>query len=215
MNQAEHTENKTAARANEHHEHHDPVANKMGMWLFLFTEVILFGMLFLSFAVYLYKYRWEFRSGSAHLEIILGAINTVILLTSSLTVVLAIAALQKDNRSQCIRYLAMTIFLSLGFMLIKAIEWSGKIADGIYPNGPHLEELEPGEKIFFGLYFVMTGMHAFHVILGAVVIAAAAVLVHKGKIHRERIGFLENTGLFWHLVDMVWIFLFPLFYLIG
>ena len=194
--------------------HYDPTANKIGMWLFLFTEVVLFGMLFLAYAVYLSQYKWDFRLASAHLDRSLGALNTILLLTSSLTMALSIAAIRKDNKTQSIRFLLVTIFFALCFLAIKSIEWKGKIADGIYPNGPHLAKLPQGEQVFFGLYFLMTGIHALHVIIGAAVICWAAWGVGHGKISSRRADFLENTGLFWHLVDMVWIFLFPLFYLI-
>jgi cytochrome c oxidase subunit 3 len=198
-----------------HAEHHDPVAGKLGMWLFLFTEVLMFGMLFLAYAVYLYQYKNDFQVGSATLNRPVGAINTLILLTSSLTMVLAVGALTKGKNKRCIVMLILTVLCAMTFMVIKGFEWSAKFEHGIYPGSPEFTDMARGQIIFYGLYFVMTGLHALHVLTGAVVMLIAAVFIHKGKIHQERIGFLENTGLFWHLIDLIWIYLFPLFYLVG
>ncbi len=198
-----------------HAEHYDPEAIKIGMWLFLFTEVLLFGTLFIVYGVYLSDFTWQFRKGSAALNIPIGAINTVILLTSSLTMALAIAALQRSNRKLCFRMASFTLLFALAFLVIKAFEWGGKFEHGIYPGSPLFEDLTKGEIVFFGLYFTMTGLHALHVIVGMAVIFWAMALVRTGKVHQDRSVFLENTGLYWHLVDLVWIYLFPLFYLIS
>ena len=173
------------------HDHFDAVANKLGFWLFLFTEVFLFGMLFMVFAIYLAKFTAEFRASSAHLDVLMGATNTLVLLTSSLTMAFAIT-----------------------FCVIKYFEWTHKIHNGIFLTSPILAEMDRGEQLFYGLYYTMTGFHAFHVLVGSILIIVAMVLVGKGKVHKDRISFIENAGLFWHLVDLVWIYLFPLFYLI-
>ncbi len=198
----------------EHSEHYDAVASRIGMWLFLFTEVLMFGMLFLAYAVYLYKYKNQFQMASIHLDRPIGAVNTIILITSSLTMALAIAAIQKANKKRCLIFLAITVLCAATFCTIKGFEWSDKFHHEIYPRSPLFEDLPRGEAVFFGLYFVMTGIHALHVMVGAIVILLAFLLVLKNKINAERVSFLQNTGLFWHLVDMVWIYLFPLFYLI-
>ncbi|MEW6074031.1 MAG: cytochrome c oxidase subunit 3 family protein [Planctomycetota bacterium] len=203
------------APAASHPVPYDPVGGKLGMWLFLFTEVLLFGTLFLAFGVYLYGYTWQFRRGSAALDIPIGAINTLILLTSSLTMALAIAALQRGRRILARRFLWATIACALAFLVIKGFEWNGKFHHGLYPGGERLAELTRGEQVFFGLYFTMTGLHALHVLVGVVVILWAMRLVAIGRVSPERSVFLENTGLYWHLVDLVWIYLFPLFYLIS
>lgn len=198
-----------------HEEHYDPVAIKIGMWLFLFTEVLLFGTLFIVYAVYLTDFTWQFRKGSATLNIPIGAINTVILLTSSLTMALSIAALQRSNRKLFSLMTSLTLLFALAFLVIKTFEWGGKFEHGIYPGSPLFEDFTKGEIVFFGLYFTMTGLHALHVIIGMAVIVWALFLVRAGKVHADRLVFLENTGLYWHLVDLVWIYLFPLFYLIS
>ena len=198
-----------------HEELYDPIGGKIGMWLFLFTEVLLFGALFLAFGVYLYMYTWQFRQGSAQLNIPIGTVNTAILLTSSLTMALSIAALQRGGKALAKGLLWVTIACALAFLVIKSFEWNGKFAHGIYPGSEHLGEMTQGEQVFFGLYFVMTGLHAFHVIVGIAVILWAWRKVDTDQVTPERTLFLENIGLYWHLVDLVWIYLFPLFYLIS
>jgi cytochrome c oxidase subunit 3 len=198
-----------------HHEHHDPIAGKIGMWLFLFTEVLLFGAMFIAFAMYLQLYRFDFMAGSGQLDRLLGAGNTVILLTSSLTMALSIAALAREKLRLSLGMLAATVALALGFMVVKSFEWGAKFGHGLYPTSDTMLAKPEGEQVFYGLYFTMTGLHAFHVLVGAVVILWAMVLVAKRRIRSDRLVTLENVGLYWHLVDMVWIFLVPLFYLIG
>ena len=199
----------------EHVEHYDPAGDKMGFWLFLFTEVILFGILFLAFAIYLNKFPFDFREGSSHLDVPKGALNTVILLTSSLTMALAIAVLQRGKKGLSILLMGLTVLCAVGFCIIKSFEWGEKFEHGIYLKSPVLGDMSEGLQLYYGLYFVMTGTHALHVIIGAILIITVMVLVGMGKVHKDRIGLIENAGLFWHLVDLVWIFLFPLFYLIG
>ncbi len=185
------------------------------MWLFLFTELLLFGTLFIVFAVYLDKYRWEFQAGSAHLDTKLGAINTAILLTSSLTMALSIAALERSKKALSLFLMTVTLLFALAFLGIKTMEWGEKFHHDIYPHSATVLEMHGGEQLFYGLYFVMTGLHALHIIVGAIAILFAMWRVKANKTTRDRIGFLINTGLYWHLVDLIWIYLFPLFYLIG
>jgi cytochrome c oxidase subunit 3 len=203
------------AAAAEHHEHYDPVAGKIGMWLFLFTEVLLFGALFLSFAMYLRLYRFDFMAASGHLDRLMGASNTLILLTSSLTMALAIASLARGKKRQSFVLLWATLGFAAAFLVVKSFEWGAKFSHGIYPSSEKMLAKPVGEQVFYGLYFTMTGLHALHVIIGAVVILFGMTFMARGKVRPDRIGFLENAGLYWHLVDLVWIFLFPLFYLIG
>lgn len=199
----------------QHAEHYDPDAGKIGMWLFLFTEFLLFGTLFIAFAVYLHKYRFDFREASAHLDRLVGATNTAILLTSSLTMALSIAALERAKKRLSLGMLLVTVLCAAAFLVIKSFEWGEKISHDIYPKSATVLEKPLGEQVFYGLYFTMTGLHALHVVIGAVAILCAVAFVQAGRIHSERITFLNNTGLYWHLVDVIWIFLFPLFYLIG
>jgi cytochrome c oxidase subunit 3 len=197
-----------------HEEHYDPVAGKIGMWLFLFTEVLLFGTLFIAFAVYLHDFTWQFRKASGELNVPIGAINTVILLTSSLTMALAIAAMQRGMKKATQGLLLVTIGFAAAFCVIKGFEWAAKFEHHIYPGSPELMERTKGEVVFYGLYFTMTGLHALHVLIGAGLILWAMAKVQSGQVTPERVVFLECTGLYWHLVDLIWIYLFPLFYLI-
>ena len=146
---------------------YDPTASKMGMWLFLFTELLLFGTLFIVFATYFYQFPTYFMEASGALSIPLGAFNTVVLLTSSLTMALAIAALQRGNVKLSVKMLNATVAFSVLFCIIKAFEWGGKFEHGIWPGSDHVNAMEYGQQVFYSLYFVMTGFHALHVIIGA------------------------------------------------
>jgi cytochrome c oxidase subunit 3 len=210
----------TPAAHGEEHAHYgvptyDPETAKMGMWLFLFTEVLLFGALFIAYAVYLQMYGWHFREASGLLSIPMGGFNTLVLLTSSMTMALSIAALQRGNKALSIKLMNFTVACAVVFCIVKAFEWGAKFEHHLYPTSEHMQTLTQGKQVYFNLYFTMTGLHALHVIIGAALILWARAKVIKGTVHGERIAFLENIGLYWHLVDLVWIFLFPLFYLIS
>jgi len=196
-----------------HEAHKDYEGSKLGMWLFLFTEILLFGGLFLLYSAYRAKYPFDFHNGGQHLNTFIGVLNTVILLTSSLTVAIAISAIQKGNRRLTLLCLSATIVFGLLFLVDKYIEWSAEIGHGIYPNGPELLKLPDGEKIFYGLYYCMTGLHGLHVIAGIIVLSIMLAFVRSGKITSTDFNKLENAGLYWHLVDVIWIFLLPLLYL--
>ncbi len=196
------------------HVHRDDFGAKLGMWLFLFTELLLFGGLFILYMAYRVEYIQEFKMAAKELKVYMGGTNTLVLLTSSLTMVLAIVALQKKHIRASMFWLISTIVLALGFMVIKYFEWSEKFAHGIYPKGPGLMEKSKGEIIFFGLYYTMTGLHGFHVIVGVVLLTVMLLQIKRKNIRPDRFVPLENAGLYWHLVDLIWIFLFPLFYLL-
>ncbi|MBK8946788.1 MAG: cytochrome c oxidase subunit 3 [Ignavibacteriae bacterium] len=196
------------------HKHRDDVGSRMGMWLFLFTELLLFGGLFLIYAVYRHEYIAQFRVAAMELNTTIGALNTIILLTSSLTVALSIAALQKGNKILSILLLIMTNILAFAFMINKYFEWSAKIHHGIYPGSEHLLNLPNGQILFYGLYYIMTGLHGLHVIIGLVFLTTVLAFIITGSVNKNNYVKLENAGLYWHLVDLIWIFLFPLFYLI-
>lgn len=196
------------------HVHRDDVGAKMGMWLFLFTEVLLFGGMFLVYAVYRYQNPDQFRVAALELSTSIGALNTIILLTSSLTMALSIVAIQNGNRFLSIVMLNITLMFALLFMINKYFEWSTKFAHGIYPGSKELLGRPNGQILFYGLYYVMTGLHALHIIIGVIIISVMVMQVIKNKITTENYVKLENAGLYWHLVDLIWIFLFPLFYLI-
>ena len=198
----------------EEHVHKDDVASKMGMWLFLITELLLFGGLFLVYSVYRFTFPEQFSLAAMELNTTVGTLNTVILLTSSLTVVLSIAALQKKNKFLSVIFLVLTEIFALEFMVNKYFEWSAKISHGIYPGSEELLNRSDGEIMFFGLYYTMTGIHGLHVIIGMVLLFIMMIFIIKNKITSDNLISLENSGLYWHLVDLIWIFLFPLFYLI-
>jgi cytochrome c oxidase subunit 3 len=183
------------------------------MWLFLLTELLLFGTLFIVFANYYTKYRLEFHAAARQLDRVIGAGNTLVLLTSSLTMVLGVSSLAHDRPRQAIGWMLATVGFGLVFLVVKGFEWSHKLDLGIYPGGDVLLTRPQGEIVFFGAYFVLTGLHALHVVIGAVLIVVSAWLVHRGRVHAGRPTLVENAGLYWHLVDVIWVFLFPLFYL--
>jgi cytochrome c oxidase subunit 3 len=192
----------------------DDVASKMGMWLFLFTEILLFGGLFLVYMIYRFLYSADFLHAHEELNVWMGGINTVVLLTSSMTVAMSITAMQRNNRKLALTLLWLTILAALTFMVIKYFEWTAKFEHGLFPGMAHFNSLEHGERLFFFLYFFMTGLHALHVIVGAVVLLFVIGFIRKNKVRSDKLQFHENAGLYWHLVDLIWIYLFPLFYLI-
>ncbi len=196
------------------HEHRDDLGTKMGMWLFLFTELLLFGGLFVLYMAYRVEYSVDFQVAAKELKIAMGTINTIVLLTSSLTMVLSIVALQRGSKKFSIIYLSSTIGLAFVFLVIKYFEWSEKFHHGIFPGGEELLNKTNGEIIFFGLYYAMTGLHGIHVIIGIIVLSFMLVFIIRDSYNKDYFVKLENGGLYWHLVDLIWIFLFPLFYLL-
>lgn len=194
--------------------HRDDEASKTGMWLFIFTEILLFGGLFVVYSVYRYIHPEAFKLAGEELDWVVGTINTVILLISSMTIAMSISAIQKKDKKLALGLLYTTLILALVFLINKYFEWSLKFEHGFYPSSDVLQELGHGTILFFGLYFFMTGLHAFHIIVGMVFIGFIIYYIHKGRITPDNHQLLENGGLYWHLVDLIWIFLFPLFYLI-
>jgi cytochrome c oxidase subunit 3 len=202
-------------------------SSTLGMWIFLVTEIMFFGGLFAAYLIFrlLYPDVWEYASRH-HMEFWLGTINTTILLCSSLTVALAVHAIQMGNRKVTAFLLVITVLMGLGFLGIKGVEYHQHFVDGTMP-GPywHHNTMErpdgtivpapPALKLFFYLYFVMTGLHALHVTIGVVLLALIAYWAWKGKYTREYHNPVFISGLYWHFVDLVWIFLFPLLYLIA
>ncbi len=193
--------------------HTDPETGKTGMWLFLFTELLLFGGLFLIYGVYRSMYEGPFHHAAQELNVAMGVTNTIVLLTSSLTMVMAVSALQRNQVKRSLGFLTATLLLSATFLVIKFFEWSAKYDHGIFPGMDHLHEMPHGEGLFFNLYFMMTGLHGVHVIIGMIVMLVVLAKIRSGALNSGSYGMLEYTGLYWHLVDLVWIFLLPLFYL--
>ncbi len=197
-----------------HTEHRDYTGAKLGMWLFLFTEILLFGGMFLLYSIYRNVYTADFHEAGKEMSVAIGAINTIILLTSSLTMALSISAVKKGEKKRSMALQAVTIFLGAAFLVNKYFEWSDHIHHGFYPDSPELLAMSHGKILFFGLYYVMTGIHGLHVLIGASIIGFVLILTGRGIVSGADYVKLENTGLFWHLVDVIWIYLFPLFYLI-
>ena len=193
-------------------------AASLGMWLFLLTEVMFFGGFFLGYSIYRSEYYDSFVNGSHHLDIFLGGLNTVALITSSVTMAFAVRAAQLGKKNHIIVFLVLTLLLGCVFMVNKYIEYSHKWHDGLIP-GMNFIWTDPGDprtiQLFYGFYFCMTGTHGLHVLIGLVLIVWLLIHTQQNKFTPEYYAPIENFGLYWHFVDLVWIFLFPLLYLIG
>ena len=190
-------------------------AGKLGMWLFLAQELLFFGGLFMAYAVARWFYPDTFLAAHAYLDVNMGALNTVVLLTSSLTMALGVRAAQTNNQKQLSFHLAATIILACVFLVVKYFEYSHKIHMGLLPGKFYAATGIAGNpSVFFGIYFTMTGMHGLHVIIGIGVLAWLFVKAQRGEFSSQNYALIENTGLYWHLVDLIWIFLFPLLYLV-
>jgi cytochrome c oxidase subunit 3 len=221
------------------------VAAELGMWVFLATEVLFFGGAFCGYAVYRFHYPTAFLAGSHHLDVWLGAINTAVLLTSSLTMVLAVYSAQKDRRAALIFNLLLTLVLGVAFLGVKGYEYYHKFEERLVPGrnfsfeaaasrtGQNsishdqnasvaesrihkaAERVNPKHvQLFFSFYFTLTGLHALHMVIGIGVIAVLVVAAARGAFAGGYFTPIEMTGLYWHFVDIVWVFLFPLLYLI-
>ena len=192
-------------------------ASTMGMWLFLATEILFFGGLFLGYTVYRGMYPAAYGEASRHLDIVLGTINTAVLLCSSLTMAMAIHEAQLGNRRLVILFLIITMILGAAFLGIKFYEYYQKYVEHLVPGAGFVWEGpdETHASLFFIFYFVMTGMHAVHMIIGLGVMTVMVVLSARGKFNSIYYSPLELGGLYWHFVDIVWVFLFPLLYLVD
>jgi cytochrome c oxidase subunit 3 len=193
-------------------------SNRMGVWLFLVTEILFFGGLFCAFAVFRSWYLPGFLEAHHHLDKVMGAINTLVLITSSLTMALAVRSSQVGNKSATTKLLAFTIFCAFIFLVVKYFEYSHKFHEGLLPGAAfHAEGFTHGAQasIFFAVYFMMTGVHGLHVVIGIGLITWILIRNEKGHFSGRYYSPVENVGLYWHLVDLVWIYLFPLLYLVG
>ncbi len=191
-------------------------ASKLGMWLFLATEILMFGGLFVGFGLQQAKFPEAFKAAHHHLDRTMGATNTIVLLVSSFTMVLAVWAAQTGRRKALITNLALTLACAGTFLVIKYFEYSHKIHDGLLPGKFFTyAQGQPNEYIFFSFYFMMTGLHGSHVVLGMIGITWLLVRAIRGEFGPHYYTPVDLIGLFWHLVDLIWIYLFPLLYLIG
>ncbi len=190
-------------------------SSKLAMWLFLVTEVLFFGGLFVAYTVFRWLFPETYIEAHHHLSWKMGGTNTVVLIFSSLTMALSIRFAQLNQIKNCIRALAITFGCACGFMMIKYFEYMEKIHHGLLPSNFFTGEGSSETlHLFFGLYFCMTGLHGIHVLVGMGLIIWLILRARKGHFHSNYITPLEMVGLYWHLVDLIWIFLFPLFYLI-
>jgi cytochrome c oxidase subunit III len=191
-------------------------AMRLGMWLFLATEILLFAGLFTGYAVYRFEFPLAFAACSRHLELTLGTVNTVVLITSSLTVALAIHFARSNRPRAAAICLGITLLFALAFLGIKAVEYTAHFHEKSLPGKYYaFEEVKiPGAAMFFSLYFMMTGLHGLHVVIGMSVLSWLTWRTLQGRYTSRYYTGLELGGLYWHLVDLVWIFLYPLLYLI-
>jgi cytochrome c oxidase subunit III len=192
-------------------------AVELGIWVFLAQEVMFFGGLFLAYTFYRTRYHDAFVEASHHLDVRLGAFNTVVLITSSLTMALAVRAAQRGDTRAVRNWVVATMLLGGAFLGVKAYEYNEKFVDHLVPgiDFAYHGEHPRGAQIFYLLYFVMTGMHALHMIIGFGIMIALLVWNARGRVSASYPSRVEAVGLYWHFVDIVWIFLFPLLYLIS
>jgi cytochrome c oxidase subunit 3 len=190
-------------------------ASILGMWTFLATEVLFFGGMFLSYITYRSSYPNAFAEASKHTIVLFGTLNTGVLLTSSLTMVLAVHAIQENNVNGLIRYLLCTIALAAAFLVIKGIEYHQDLDEQLWPGRHFKPGLPPQAQIFWFLYWAMTGLHALHVTIGIGLLSCLAVLAKRGRFSGVYYNPVDVGALYWHFVDIVWIFLYPLLYLIN
>jgi cytochrome c oxidase subunit 3 len=192
-------------------------ASTLGMWVFLVTEILFFGGLFLAYTIYRSQYARGFALASHHMDILLGTVNTAVLICSSLTMAMAVHSAATGRRKPLMGYLAATMLLGAAFLGIKAVEYTEHIRHHLLP-GPGFHYAGPearSAEIFFSLYFSMTGLHALHMVIGIGLLSVLFVLARRGRFVPEYYSPVEMCGLYWHFVDIVWIVLFPLLYLIG
>lgn len=230
------TANQTGSKTHHYAHHfesaeHEYTTAKQGVWTFLVTEVVMFGGLFVAYILFHHMYPEVFRVGSTFTDWRLGASNTVVLLTSSLTMALGIYYIQINKPKVSMRYLLVTVLCGAIFMCIKYIEYSHKLHLGLAPGGwfhgntpemleeihhkiPGLEKIPDNIALYFSFYFMMTGLHGIHVLFGMILILWVYFRMRRGDFSPSYYTAVEGVGLFWHLIDLIWIYLFPLLYLV-
>jgi cytochrome c oxidase subunit 3 len=194
-------------------------ASTLGMWVFLITEIMFFGGMFLAYTIYRSTYPNVFGLASSSLNLLIGATNTCVLLLSSFTMVMAVRAAQLGQKRMIIFFLIITMLFGFAFLGIKAYEWTEKFEEHHVPAQAsfHLEgtQQQGQAKLFFSLYFAMTGLHALHMVVGVGILTFIILQTARGTYSAKYFTPVDIAGLYWHFVDIVWIFLFPLFYLID
>jgi cytochrome c oxidase subunit 3 len=212
-------------QVNFHHAHHFKNADeqfvtaKLGMWVFIMQEILFFTPLFVGYFMYKGQYFPSFHEAAKSLDPVMGAVNTVILITSSFTMARAVSAAQRGNREALKENLLWTILCAIGFLVVKYIEYSHKVHDGLLPgshfNNAELLGVAPQAPLFFAFYFAMTGLHGIHVLVGVGLLTWLWFRARRGDFGSNYYTPVEMTGLYWHLVDLIWIYLFPILYLVG
>lgn len=192
-------------------------AAKIGMWLFLVTEVLLFGGLFVGYGIMHSKHPEAFQAAHHHLDRTLGALNTIVLLVSSFTMVMAVWAASVSKKKLVVLFLILTILLAGCFLVVKYFEYHHKFHEGLLPGKYYTHEGDtvPGQFLFFSFYFMMTGLHGIHVIAGMIALGWVLRRAIRGDFDASYYAPVDLAGLYWHLVDLIWIYLFPLMYLLS
>ena len=192
-------------------------ASELGMWIFLLTEVMFFGGILVAYAIYFVSYTEAFEAASNHLSLSLGALNTVVLLSSSFTMARAVHAAQRESRESQIRWLRNTMVLGVIFLVIKAYEYASKFSEGFLPGRSFSYEGAQASlhELFLSFYFTLTGLHAIHMVIGIGLLFSLWIMARGDRFTSSYYTPVEMTGLYWHFVDLVWIFLFPMLYLLG
>jgi cytochrome c oxidase subunit III len=190
-------------------------ASLLGMWAFLATEIMFFGGLFVGYIVYRHAFPYAFAAASRHTNILYGTLNTAILLTSSLTMALAVHAAEQGRARAIVRNILRTVLLAGCFLGVKALEYTQDFHEHLVPGFSFYKADGPGQELFFYFYWAMTGLHALHVVIGIGVLSVMALFASRGRFNKQYYTPVEVAGLYWHFVDIVWIYLYPLLYLIG
>ncbi len=185
-----------------------------GVWLFIFIELLLFAGLFLLYTVYRYKNNVAFDLAASELSVTSGLLNTIIILASSLTMSYSLIAVKKGNKMATLFWLLNTLFIGFMFLVNRYFEWKGRVDIGLFPGSEELARLGHGDVLFFGLYFFMTGLHAIHLVAGFVGLINITGKVNNNSLNATNYSLLEKTGIYWHLATLIWVLIFPLFYLL-
>lgn len=201
------------------HAHHFPSAgvqaesSKLGMWIFILTEILIFGALFCTYAIYRYVHPEMFHMAHKELNVTVGLTNTIVLIFSSFTMALAVRSAQIGHKAQTAWLLTITIACAFVFLGIKSWEYSHKYAHGLFPGQESFNNHPL--KLFFVVYFLLTGLHGIHILIGIGLLVWMVIKTLKGTMGPRYFSPIENVGLYWHLVDLIWIYLFPVLYLLG
>ncbi|WP_430814173.1 cytochrome c oxidase subunit 3 [Carboxylicivirga sp. RSCT41] len=189
-------------------------ASLSGVWLFIFIELLLFAGLFLLYGVYRYKNAVAFDLAATELSVTSGVLNTIIILSGSLVMAFTSIAIRKGNKMAALFWLLTTLFIGFMFLTNRYFEWKGRVDFGLFPGSEELARLGHGDILFFGLYFFMTGLHALHLLAGFVVLIYVTSQVNNNTLNANNYSALEKAGVYWHLATLIWVLIFPLFYLL-